>query len=71
MCLKGDVPAQMLAFGEVGEVEDYCEKLINTVGKGGGFILGSGCEVPVGTPRGNLEAAVRMARAHRYSSFGA
>jgi hypothetical protein len=62
MCLKGDVPAQMLAFGEVGEVEAYCEKLISTVGKGGGFILGSGCEVPLNAKVENVQAMLRVAR---------
>jgi len=62
MCLKGDVPAQMLAFGEVGEVEAYCEKLISVVGKGGGFILGSGCEVPLNAKVENVQAMIRVAR---------
>ena len=62
MCIKGDVPAQMLAFGEVGEVEAYCEKLIGTVGKGGGFILGSGCEVPLNAKVENVQAMLRVAR---------
>lgn len=62
MCLKGDVPAQMLAFGEVGEVEAYCEKLIRTVGNGGGFILSSGCEVPLNAKLENIQAMIRVAR---------
>jgi hypothetical protein len=62
MCLKGDVPAQMLAFGEVGEVEAYCEKLISVVGKGGGFILGSGCEVPLNAKVENVKVMIRVGR---------
>jgi hypothetical protein len=62
MCLKGDVPARMLAFGEVEEVEAYCEKLISVVGKGGGFILGSGCEVPLNAKVENVQAMIRVGR---------
>jgi len=62
MCLKGNVPAYMLAFGETGEVEATCERLIREVGKGGGFILGSGCEVPLNAKVENVEAMIRVAR---------
>lgn len=47
LCLKGDVPATFLAQGEPDQVLDYCKNLIKNIGSDGGFILSSGCEVPL------------------------
>ncbi len=42
MCLFGDVPAARLVTGSPMEVEEYCHKLIEEVGRDGGFILAGG-----------------------------
>lgn len=42
MCIFGDVPAAKLVTGTVGEVDEYCHRLIEEVGRGGGFILAGG-----------------------------
>jgi uroporphyrinogen-III decarboxylase len=39
LCIQGNVPSTLLQTGTVQEVKDYCKKLIDTIGKGGGFIL--------------------------------
>lgn len=39
VCIQGNVPSTLLQVGTVQEVKDYCKKLIDVVGKGGGFIL--------------------------------
>jgi len=39
VCIKGNVPLSLLCTGMADEVRDYCKKLIDTVGKGGGFIM--------------------------------
>jgi hypothetical protein len=45
VCIYGDVPAGLLALGSPSEVDEHCHRLIEEVGRGGGFILGSGCEL--------------------------
>ncbi len=40
-CLTGGPPASLLNVGSPQEVKDYCKKLIDVVGEGGGFIMGS------------------------------
>ena len=42
ICIKGNVPHSLLCTGTPGEVKDYCKKLIDVVGKGGGFIMDAG-----------------------------
>ena len=44
--IRGDVPSTLFAYGTPDEVSEYCEKLIN-MGMKGGFMLSSGCEVPL------------------------
>jgi uroporphyrinogen-III decarboxylase len=38
-CLMGSVPLTMLQIASPSEVEEYCKKLIQVCGKGGGYIL--------------------------------
>jgi len=64
MCLMGDVPAAMLSFGHSEEVIAYSEKLIDVVGKNGGFILSTGCECPVDAKFENMKALCDTAKKH-------
>ena len=59
-------PAAVLRNGSAAAVERAAEQAIRDAGPGGGFILGSGCEVPAHTPRANVEAMIRVARAQQY-----
>ena len=59
--IRGDVPAAMLAYDSVETVSAYCEKLIN-MGMRGGFMLGSGCEVPLNAKPENVKAMIDALR---------
>jgi uroporphyrinogen-III decarboxylase len=39
MCIMGNVPSSLLQLGSREDVKAYCKKLIDVVGKDGGFIL--------------------------------
>ncbi len=65
LCIMGDVPASLLSLGTTREVETYCRQLIDTVGEGGGFILGVGCGVPVDARFENLKVMIDMAKSYR------
>ena len=41
-CLMGNVSSSLLALGTADEVKDYCKKLIDIAGKGGGYIMSNG-----------------------------
>ena len=41
-CMLGNVPLDLLSVGTPQQVKEYVKKLVQTAGKGGGFILGNG-----------------------------
>ncbi len=53
-CVRGDLPASILAFGTPEETKEYCDKLID-MAMGGGFIVGTGCEVPLNAKLENMK----------------
>ncbi|MHB8896496.1 MAG: uroporphyrinogen decarboxylase family protein [Candidatus Geothermincolia bacterium] len=59
MCIMGDVPATLLKLGDPDEVDEYCRALIEDVGQDGGFILSSGCSIPVDAKPANVAAVSR------------
>jgi uroporphyrinogen-III decarboxylase len=67
LCIYGDVPAAMLSLGKPEEVEAYCKRLIDEVGRDGGFILGSGCSVPSDCKPDNFRMMLETARNHELS----
>jgi hypothetical protein len=65
MCISGDVPASLLTLGTPEEVGEYCQRLIDEVGKGGGFFLTTGCECPVDAKFENVKAMIDTAKSYR------
>jgi len=60
MCISGDVPAATLSMGTQKDVRDYCKRLIDIVGRGGGFFLTTGCECPIDAKFENVKTMVDM-----------
>jgi hypothetical protein len=57
ICILGNVPSSMLQLGTPQDVKDYCKKLIDNVGKDGGFIMGNGAFFDEAKPE-NLKAMI-------------
>ena len=49
-CVAGNVPSSLFSTGAPEKMDEYCRQLIETVGKGGGFILTSGCPIDQAVP---------------------
>jgi len=64
ICIFGNVPSSMLVYGSVEEVDKYCRRLIEDCAAGGGFILGSECEVPWDSKPENVRAVIDAAKRH-------
>jgi hypothetical protein len=61
ICIEGNVPSSLLQIGSVQEVKDYCKKLIDTIGKGGGYILGPRSSTDEVQPE-NLKAMIEFTK---------
>lgn len=64
MCISGDVPAALLSLGSPEDVRQYCERLIDVVGKNGGFFLTTGCECPVDAKFENVKMMIDTAKTY-------
>jgi hypothetical protein len=60
-CLIGNVSSSMLKLGTPDEVKAYCKRLIDTAGKGGGFIMGNGAFFDEAKPE-NVKAMVHFTK---------
>jgi len=57
VCLMGNVPLTLMQVGSPQDVEEYCKKLIQVCGKGGGFILANSGGIIDAKPE-NIKAMV-------------
>jgi hypothetical protein len=63
VCIQGNVPASLLEVGSPQDVEQYCKRLIEVCGKGGGFILSaSTINPPDAAKPANVKAMIDSAK---------
>ena len=55
MCIMGDVPPALLSSGTPEQVYEHCTQLVEDIGPTG-YILQSGCDIPVDAPLENVKA---------------
>jgi Uroporphyrinogen decarboxylase (URO-D) len=60
-CIEGNVPSSILQVGSVQDVKDYCKKLIDVVGKDGGYILSPRSSTDEVKPE-NLKAMIEFTK---------
>ena len=61
VCIEGNVPSTLLQTGTVHDVKDYCKKLIDTIGKDGGYILSPRSSTDEVNPE-NLKAMIEFTK---------
>ena len=61
LCIEGNIPSSLLQMGSVQDVKDYCKKLIDVLGKDGGYILGPRSSTDEVKPE-NLKAMIEFTK---------
>jgi uroporphyrinogen-III decarboxylase len=56
ICIRGNVPASLLNFGTPDQVTEYCRRLIEVVGRSGGFMLDGATGIPDEAKPENVKA---------------
>ena len=65
--IHGDVPAALYSLGTPDDVKAYVEKLIDIVGKDGGYILGCGCSTAADVKPENFRAMIETGKNYEFS----
>ncbi len=66
ICIMGDVPPDMFCLASTSEMDEYCHRLIEGVGKGGGYIMGAGCEIPPNARPENVKTMIDSVTKYGY-----
>ncbi|MFC1872813.1 uroporphyrinogen decarboxylase family protein [Chloroflexota bacterium] len=64
VCLRGGVPSSLLSIGTPDDVKVHCKKLIDTVGKNGGFIMDADAAIAQPVKTENLFAMAEFTRSY-------
>jgi len=67
VCIRGGVPSSLLCTGTPEEVKSRCKQLIDTVGKGGGYIMDAGALIDDAKPE-NMKAMIDFTK--EYGVYG-
>jgi hypothetical protein len=60
-CIAGNVPGSLLCTGTPGDVKEYCRQIIETCGRGGGYLLTGGVVIDNGKAE-NIRALTEAAK---------
>ncbi|MEM1575654.1 MAG: uroporphyrinogen decarboxylase family protein [Nitrososphaerota archaeon] len=67
ICIMGNINTSILRSGKIEEIEMEVKKCIEKAAMNGGYILSSGCEVPIDTPIENIKALVASSK--KYGAY--
>jgi len=62
VCIKGNIPSSLLCTGTPNAVKEYCKKLVDVVGKGGGLIIDGDIGIPDEAKTENVRAMTDFVR---------
>ncbi|MFQ5795698.1 MAG: uroporphyrinogen decarboxylase family protein [Candidatus Bipolaricaulia bacterium] len=62
ICIKGNIDTTLMVRGTPEDIEQISKKLVEGCAPGGGFILGSGCELGRDTPVENVQMMAEVVR---------
>ena len=63
-CIMGNVPVSLIHSGTTDEVESYCRHLIDTAGKGGGYLLTTGASLDRKARVENVRAMINCVKTY-------